>query len=129
MKENRISVKQGDTIFREGEEAEVMYVIVEGRVRITRQGSAGPVVLATLTTGAFFGEMAIVDRTGRSASAVAATDATLLVVAESELEQLLARRPDLGARMIRTLARRLKSTTNRVMDEKEKLALLFDSAS
>lgn len=127
MNQNRIQVGQGETIFTEGEPGDSMYVIVEGQVRIERQSARTPVVLATLKPGAFFGEMAVVDHTERTATAVAATDTTLMVVAASELELLLKKRPDLGAKMIRTLARRLKYTTNRVMDEKEKIALLSDN--
>jgi len=127
MKPNHIHVRQGDTIFMEGEQGDAMYVIVEGQVQIVRRGARAPVVLATLQPGAFFGEMAVVDRSERTATAVAATDATLLAVDASELEALLKQRPDVGAKMIRTLVRRLKYTTNQVMDEKEKIALLFDS--
>lgn len=127
MKQNRIRVRQGDTIFMEGEQGDSMYVIVEGQVQIVRRGARAPVVLATLQPGAFFGEMAVVDRSERTATAVAATDATLLAVGASELEVLLKQQPDVGAKMIRTLVRRLKYTTNQVMDEKEKIALLFDS--
>lgn len=127
MKQNRMRVSRGATIFAEGEQGETMYVIVEGRVQIVRKGTKSPVVLATLEPGAFFGEMAIVDRTERTATAVALTDVMLLAVNASELELLLKQRPDVGAKMIRTLTRRLKYTTNQVMDEKEKIAMLFDS--
>lgn len=127
MKRNQVKARQGDTIFKEGDQGDSMYVIVDGQVQIVRRGANGPVILATLQPGAFFGEMAIVDQTARTATAVAVTDATLLVVNASELELLLKQRPDVGAKMIRTLTRRLKYTTNQVMDEKEKIALLFDN--
>lgn len=129
MTQNRIQVSKGEAIFKEGDQGDSMYVIIDGQVQIVRKGNRAPVVLATLQPGAFFGEMAIVDNTERTASAVAATNATLLVVEASELELLLKQRPDVGARMIRTLARRLRYTTNRVMDEKEKIALLVDGGS
>lgn len=126
MQHKNLKFRAGETIFREGEQGDAMYVIIDGRVQITRRGVREPVVLATLEPGAFFGEMAVVDRTPRTASAAALTDSTLLAIDGSRLESLLEQRPDLGARMIRTLVRRLKFTTNQVMDEKEKMALLFD---
>jgi CRP/FNR family transcriptional regulator, cyclic AMP receptor protein len=129
MKQDRMSVSQGDTIFTEGERGDTMYVIVEGQVQIERKGSKSPVVLATLQPGSFFGEMAVVDQVERTATAVALTDVSLLAVHASELELLLEQRPDVGAKMIRTLVRRLKHTTNQVMDEKEKIAMLFDSGA
>ncbi|MDZ7839361.1 MAG: cyclic nucleotide-binding domain-containing protein [Gammaproteobacteria bacterium] len=129
MKQNRMSVSRGATIFTEAERGDTMYVIVEGRVQIERAGSKASVVLATLEPGSFFGEMAVVDQAERTATAVALTDVSLLAVHASELELLLEQRPDVGAKMIRTLVRRLKHTTNQVMDEKEKIALLFDSGA
>lgn len=126
MKQNRLSVSQGATIFSEGEQGDTMYVIVEGRVQIQRKGSKSPVVLATLQPGSFFGEMAVVDQSERTATAVALTDVSLLTVHVSEIELLLEQRPDVGAKMIRTLVRRLKHTTDQVMDEKERIAMLFD---
>lgn len=129
MKQNQMSVSQGATIFSEGEQGDTMYVIVEGRVQIQREGSKSPVVLATLQPGSFFGEMAVVDQSERTATAVALTDVSLLTVHASEIELLLEQRPDVGAKMIRTLVRRLKHTTDQVMDEKEKIAMLFDSGA
>lgn len=130
MKQNRMRISRGATIFAEGEQGDTMYVIIEGQVQITRKGPKSPVVLATLQQpGSFFGEMAIVAETERTATAVALTDVTLLAVHASELELLLKQRPDLGAKMIRTLTQRLKHTTNQVMDEREKIAMLFDNDS
>lgn len=126
MNDKRIRVKQGDTIFKEGDDGDCMYVIVEGRVQIVRNSDNGPVNLATLRDGAFFGEIAILHRTTRTATAVAVTDVALLTVEGPDLGHLLEQRPDLGERMIRTLTRRLEHTTNQVMDEKAKTALLFD---
>lgn len=102
-----------------------MYVILKGQVQIRKEGSREPVVLATLNPGAFFGEMAIVDHTERTATALALSDTTVIAVPATELETLLAQRPALGAKMLRTLVRRLIYTTNQVIDEKEKLAMLF----
>lgn len=129
MSDKRIRVKQGETIFKEGDDGDCMYVIVEGQVQIVRNWGKSPVNLATLRDGAFFGEIAILHRTTRTATAVAVTDVVLLTVEGADLGRLLAQRPDLGERMIRTLTRRLEHTTNQVMDEKAKIALLFDCDS
>lgn len=129
MSDNKLRLKQGETIFKEGDDGDRMYVIVQGLVQIVRKSGGSPVVLATLRDGAFFGEMAILHRTTRTATAVAASDVVLSVVQAQDLERLLAQRPDVGAKMIRTLTRRLEHTTNQVMDEKAKIALLFDYES
>lgn len=126
MSDKHIRVERGETIFKEGDDGDCMYVIVEGQVQIVRDSGSSPVVLATLGEGAFFGEMAILHRTTRTATAVAVTDVELMTVQGPDLVHLLAKRPELGARMIHTLTRRLEHTTNQVMDEKAKIALLFD---
>lgn len=125
MTRERIEVKQGEAVFKEGEHGDCMYVIAEGQVQIIKEGPKEPVVLATLHPGSFFGEMAIVDCTERTATALAATDVTVMPVRSSELVTMMQHRPELGAKMIRTLVRRLIYTTNQVVDEKEKLVMLF----
>ena len=64
---------RGKYVFREGEAGASMYVIVEGRVRISRQlPGMGEEALAILDPGAAFGEMAVVEEEARSADAIAA---------------------------------------------------------
>jgi len=126
MSDKHLRVEQGEIIFKEGDDGDCMYVIVEGQVQIVRKSGSSPVVLASLGEGAFFGEMAILHRTTRTATAVAVTDVVLVTVQGPDLGRLLAKRPELGAKMICTLTRRLEHTTNQVMDEKAKIALLFD---
>jgi CRP-like cAMP-binding protein len=125
MTHKQFTVAAGDAIFREGDKGDYMYVIVEGQVQIRKEVSGKPVVLATLNPGAFFGEMAIVDHTERTATALALSDTTVAAIPATQLETLLTQRPELGAKMLRTLVRRLIFTTNQVIDEKEKLAMLF----
>jgi CRP-like cAMP-binding protein len=73
------SFKQGDTIFKEGDPASELYVIAGGNVEI-RHGNR---LLATLDSHSIFGEMALIDGTPRSATAVAASDVTLVPWARS----------------------------------------------
>ena len=70
----------GEVLFREGERGDVMYLIREGKIKITKGGDDDEKVLAVLKEGDFFGEMAIIDGSPRSASAIAATPASLLVI-------------------------------------------------
>ena len=64
------SFRAGDVIFNEGDRAEESYVIQRGQVEIRRNGR----LLDTLTEKSIFGEMALIDRAPRAATAVAATD-------------------------------------------------------
>lgn len=125
MTQKPMQFHEGDAVFREGEPGDTMYVVVTGQVRIVKKGTKEPIVLATLQEGAFFGEMAIVGHTERTATALAATDTTVIPIHASELEVLLKQRPELGAKMMRTLVRRLIRTSNQVVDEKAKNALFY----
>jgi len=81
----------GEVIFREGDPGDTMYVVLEGRVMISKRiPGAGVEALAFLERGDYFGEMALIDREPRSAAATAHdTDATVLSIAREVVEGLL----------------------------------------
>src|SRR5688572_33239214 len=66
----------GESVFGDGEPGEAMYAVVDGEVEIYKSGR----LLETLAPGSAFGEMSLIDRSPRSADAVAKTDCTLAVV-------------------------------------------------
>jgi CRP/FNR family transcriptional regulator, cyclic AMP receptor protein len=72
--------KAGDVIFREGDPADELYIVKSGTVEV-RLGNR---LLDTLAELSIFGEMALVDRNPRSATVVAATDATVVPVGEKQ---------------------------------------------
>jgi CRP/FNR family cyclic AMP-dependent transcriptional regulator len=96
-------------IFHEGEEGSEMYVIITGRVEIRK--ATGPSAAKTLTTlqaGDLFGEMALIDRKPRSATAVAVEPTRLLVLNEVLFDRMLVSNPDFARRMIRILSDRIR---------------------
>ena len=63
------TLEAGETLFREGDEGDQMYLIKSGKIRIVKEMSKGEEkTLAVLEAGAFFGEMAVLDKRPRSAS-------------------------------------------------------------
>jgi CRP/FNR family cyclic AMP-dependent transcriptional regulator len=97
------------TIFREGEDGAEMYVITQGRVEIRK--STGPSSAKTLTTlqaGDIFGEMAIIDRKPRSATAVAVEPTKVLVLNDTLFDRMLVSNPDFARRMIGILSDRIR---------------------
>lgn len=74
------SFKAADIIFRQADPAEELYVVKSGKVDI-RLGNR---LLDTLPELSIFGEMALIDHSPRSATAVAATDATVVSVGEKQ---------------------------------------------
>ncbi len=97
--------KAGEVIFREGDPAEELFVVKSGKIEI-RPGNR---LVDTLPEFSIFGEMALIDRSPRSATAVAATDATIVPVAEKQFLFLVSRTPFFALNVMRVLADRLRS--------------------
>ncbi len=97
--------RAGEIIFQEGDPAEEFYVIKSGTVEI-RLGNR---LLDTLNEHSIFGEMALIDTAPRSATAVAATDATIVPVGEKQFLFLVSRTPHFALNVMRVLARRLRT--------------------
>ena len=98
--------KAGETIFNEGDPADVLYVIKDGRVGI----QSGNRLLDTLDTKTIFGEMALVDGAPRSATAMAVTDVTLVPVSEKQFLFLVSQTPYFALNVMRVLAERLRAS-------------------
>ena len=99
-----IDVGPGRALMREGESGHEFYIIVEGAVRIERQGRE----INELGPGEFFGEIALIDGGPRTADAITATATRLLVVSHREFRALLDDFPDLRAAIFDSLAQRVR---------------------
>jgi voltage-gated potassium channel len=88
---NSMSVEAGEVIVRKGDLAESMYFIASGAVIVEVPGQ--PVRLGE---GHFFGEMALLKRTKRSATVRAATKTKLLVLDSADLRNLMEQKPEIG---------------------------------
>ncbi|HTP52062.1 MAG TPA: cyclic nucleotide-binding domain-containing protein [Anaeromyxobacteraceae bacterium] len=95
----------GEEIFHEGEIADALYLIVEGRVRVLKANS----VVAELGEREVFGEMALLDPAPRSATVQAATNTVLLRIRREDFQDLLAEELEVARAVIRVLARRLRA--------------------
>ncbi|HEY3354475.1 MAG TPA: cyclic nucleotide-binding domain-containing protein [Polyangia bacterium] len=103
------TVPAGQTIVAEGEPGDSMFIVVEGSVEVWRRDPAqgGRVALATLTDGAFFGEMALVTRAVRFASVTAVADSTLLELTRAVIDELAATQPTVATVIDRFYKERL----------------------
>lgn len=92
-------------VFVEGDKGDSLYIIVDGRVRISRRmPEMGEETLAVLERGEVFGEMALVDDQPRSADARAHLDAcTVLTLTQADLEEILSLPPTAAAQFLRLL--------------------------
>jgi CRP-like cAMP-binding protein len=104
----------GAVLFEEGQSADCMYVIQHGEVEIRRRVGDSARVIAVLSDGEFFGEMAILNGRARSATAVTRGPSTLLLIDGRTFEAMLRARPEIAMRIIKSLAARLESANQHV---------------
>jgi len=106
---------RGQTVFKEGDPGNRLFIIAKGDVRVSRQvPGSGEEALAVLKPGACFGEMSVFDRSERSTDAIANTECTLLTITRSDFEMLLDFDRDLAFKVlwsvVRLLSQRLRIT-------------------
>ncbi len=103
--------KEGDIIFKDGEEGNSMYIIGEGEVEIKKQDK----VLTLFTRGNAFGEMALFEDDQRSADAVSKSDTTLYRINNDDFKKFIFEHPDHGIQFIfnevQEMSRRLRRTS------------------
>lgn len=92
----------GEIIFHQGDPGLGMYIVAQGTVAIIYEPTGR--VLAELNDGEFFGEVALLNETPRSATAQARTPCTLLCLFQPDLLDLVGRDPRLGVKVLRALA-------------------------
>lgn len=102
--------KKGSLIFSEGEIGEHVYLIQSGKVRVFKLIGDQDKTLAILGPGDFLGEMAIIEKKPRSASAEALIDSSLLVLDQQTFEELIKSNGEIALRIIRRLVSRLRNT-------------------
>ena len=104
------SYKAGEVIFREGDPATELFIIKEGRVDIL----SGNKLLDSIDGNGIFGEMALIDAAPRSASAIAASDVTVVPISEKQFLFLVSQTPFFALNLLKVLARRLRATNKSI---------------
>ena len=109
----------GTKIFQHGDAGDKLYLILEGKVRISREvPGMGEEALAVLGPGQVFGEMALLDESPRSADARVHERCSLLAIPKDGFDDLLFLHKDLAYEVlwciVRMLVRRLRETTDKL---------------
>jgi CRP-like cAMP-binding protein len=100
---------EGAVVFRENDPGSEMYLIIQGEVEIRKAtGPSSNKTLTVLRKGDLFGEMAIIEKKPRSATAVATQPSRLLVLNEKLYESMVATNPDFARKMNRLLSERVR---------------------
>jgi len=109
--------QKSQIVFAEGSRGKEMYVIYSGKVSLyADMASGGGKLLANLESGNFFGEMALVDDSPRSATAIVDEDNTQLVVLDqNRFTYLLLHQPDFALLVMGTLCQRLREANKAIM--------------
>jgi CRP-like cAMP-binding protein len=105
MLTDEVAMPAGRVLFNQGDTAAELFIVVDGQVRVERNGT----VIATRGAGEFFGEMALVSEGTRMASAACETDCRFLVLGHREFHSLMDEFPEMKMRVLETLAHRVRT--------------------
>jgi CRP-like cAMP-binding protein len=110
--------ERGDFLWREGDPAESLTIILKGRVKIVRHADAGDVILELFGEGEPVGAIAVYNYMPYPASAVCLEPVTLLVIPRREYFELLDRNPEFARAIIRELTRLTVALTRKLGEQR-----------
>ena len=106
---------KGYVVFQEGEEGDALYIIVNGKVKVSIYGEDGrEYILDVIGKDGFFGELSLIDELPRSANIVTIEDSTFLVIKRIEFSKLLVDNPITTITILKTLSKRLRAADERI---------------
>ncbi len=103
---DEIDLREGTVLTREGRSAHEFFVIVEGTVRVTKNARK----LADLGPGDWLGEIALLTKGNRTATATATTPVVALVIVDRDFRRVVAEIPSIAIKMLSCVAERLQRT-------------------
>ncbi len=108
-------ISRNSVVFLESEPARSFYIVLKGRVKISRLNRAGnEVVIAILTAGNFFGEMSLLDGLGRSTDALSEESTTLISLREDKFFELLEKFPEIAVEILKEIAHRIRNSDSQI---------------
>jgi CRP/FNR family cyclic AMP-dependent transcriptional regulator len=100
-----------DVIFEEGSTGRELYVVLEGKIDIVKITGATKTLIVTLGKGEFFGEMAVIDGSSRSATAIAAAPQTKVMrINHARFVYLVSQQPAFALMIMDALSKRLRAS-------------------
>jgi CRP/FNR family transcriptional regulator, cyclic AMP receptor protein len=118
-----VTIKTGRVIFREGDKGNSMYIVLEGSVEVYVVIKGEEVILSTMKSGDFFGEMALFRDKPRSANARVLKDVKLAVIeSKVQLEKFLTDNPLFASKMVNIMASRLAQTNDMLFQKINELS-------
>jgi len=112
-----VKLARGEHLFLEHEDGDALYVVLEGKMKLTRAAADGREnLLGVLGPGEMFGELSLFDPIPRTSSASAVTDAVLASLKHEALLPWLRERPEVSMHMLRALVQRLRKSNDVLAD-------------
>ncbi len=103
-----------ESIFKEGEIGAEMFIIQTGKVRISKRSKDTEKTLVILEEGDFFGEMAVIDKGPRSASASAVEETKCIVLNEELFEQQMQNNVRIVKKILKNMSARLRDSNKQI---------------
>jgi CRP-like cAMP-binding protein len=101
----------GDVIFEEGSTGRELFVVLDGQIDIVKKNGDSKTVIVTLSKGEFFGEMAVIDGSARSATAVSAAPKTRVMrINHARFVYLVSQQPAFALMVMDALSKRLRAS-------------------
>jgi CRP-like cAMP-binding protein len=112
-----VKVTKGHTLFKEGEEGDRLFVVLDGKLKLGKSSPDGRENLQEiLGPGEMFGELSLFDPGPRTATATAITDAKLLMLPHEKVLDLITSQPAVSLELLRRLAQRLRDSRGEQSD-------------
>jgi CRP/FNR family transcriptional regulator, cyclic AMP receptor protein len=112
-----VDVSRGEVIFAEGEPGDSLYIVLSGKVKVSRRAQDGREnMLAVMGPSELIGELSLFDPGPRTATALALTDTRLAKLKQSMLRPWITQHPEIALQLLHVLARRLRRTNDIVAD-------------
>ena len=123
MTENHLGkdYEDGEVIIRQGDAGDSMFVIQHGQVEVIVERDGKEVNLGTRGKGEIFGEMAVIDRTIRSATVRALGSVRLLTIDKRTFLQRISEDPSIAFRTLKTLSARIRELSGELARAKEQI--------
>ena len=100
-----------DVIFEEGSTGRELYVVLDGKIDIVKDSGGTRTTIVTLGKGEFFGEMAVIDGSSRSATAIAAAPKTKVMrINHARFVYLVSQQPAFALTIMDALSKRLRAS-------------------
>lgn len=110
-------LKKGQTLFKEGQTGDRLYLVKSGKVKLSHaSGDGRESVFMVLGPGDMFGELSLFDPGPRTSTAIAVTDSEILGLGHSDLKPWLQDRPEVAQALLQALAHRLRRTSETMSD-------------